>query len=69
MIMFRELNAEELQEFKQWARDNYTPGSDISSLWHPVIQEECHTINAEVAVDMEMLSRQEFEAFMQSKEF
>lgn len=67
--MFRELSAEEIQEFKQWARDNYEPLTNISNLWHPVIQEECHTINAEVAVDLEAISKNEFVQFMAAKEF
>jgi hypothetical protein len=43
--MFRDLSNEEAEEFRQWARDNYIPGSPISSIWHPVVQQECNLIN------------------------
>ena len=43
--MFKSLTAEEVAEFKQWARDNYEPLSDIKGIWHPVIQRECALIN------------------------
>lgn len=67
--MFRELSAEEIQDFKQWARNNYEPLTEIKSFWHPVVQEECHVINAEVAVDLEAISKQEYEQMIQSREF
>ena len=43
---FRDLDATEAEEFKQWARDNYKPGDPISGIWHPVIRLECARINA-----------------------
>ena len=45
--MFRELSEGEKANFKAWARKNYTPGDDISELWHPVIQSECDAMNYE----------------------
>ncbi|GAI99886.1 unnamed protein product [marine sediment metagenome] len=45
--MHRKLNSEEEKEFRQWARDNYTPYDIISGMWHPVVQEECSKINHE----------------------
>lgn len=39
--MFRLLNKQEEAEFKLWARRNYTPGTEISEVWHPVVQDEC----------------------------
>lgn len=45
--MFRQLSDEETTEFKQWARENYKPGEAISSLWHPVVQEEAKKMNVE----------------------
>jgi len=40
--MFRELSPEEEKEFRQWARDNFTPMRDnINRVWHPVVQDEC----------------------------
>lgn len=49
--MFRELNEQETLEFQQWADDNYTPGSSISSAWHPVVQKRCAEINEEFLVE------------------
>lgn len=40
-IMFRFLSREEEANFRLWARDNYTPFTEISELWHPVVQDEC----------------------------
>jgi endonuclease III-like uncharacterized protein len=39
--MFRFLSKDEEITFRRWARDNYTPFTEISELWHPVVQEEC----------------------------
>lgn len=43
--MFRELTEQEEIEFRQWAQDNYEPGEEIKSFWHPVVRDECHRIN------------------------
>lgn len=40
-IQFRKLDEDEENEFRQWARDNYTVGEEISSCWHPVVRDEC----------------------------
>jgi len=42
---FRELNEEEVKDFRQWARDNYVPYSEINSVWHPIVRDECEIIN------------------------
>ena len=47
MKLFRELTPEEEPAFRQWARDNYEPYSEIKGVWHPVVQEECVQINKE----------------------
>lgn len=39
--MFRQLNEKEAAEFRLWARANYMLGTEISELWHPVVQNEC----------------------------
>jgi hypothetical protein len=44
---FRELDPIEEDDFRQWARDNYIPGSDVNMLWHPVVRDECDRITAE----------------------
>jgi len=46
-LLFRDLNDQEVVEFKQWARDNYAIGSPINTVWHPVVVEECNQMNAE----------------------
>lgn len=46
-MQFRELTPEEKLEFRQWARNNYEPMSDVNPLWHPVVRGECAIINAE----------------------
>jgi len=45
--LFRELQSNEIDEFKKWARENYIPGDAISEVWNPVVQEECSLINKE----------------------
>lgn len=45
--LFRKLDATEEAQFRQWARDNYKPGSKINGVWHPVVQEECTRMNRE----------------------
>ena len=47
MGLFRDLSADEEKEFRQWARDNYTPYDEIKGVWHPVVQDECVKINIE----------------------
>lgn len=44
-MFFRTLTAAEEKRFRQWARDNYEPGSEIKGTWHPVVQAECVEIN------------------------
>jgi hypothetical protein len=43
--MFRELGPEEEEQFRQWARDNYCPFSEINGVWHPAVVDECAKIN------------------------
>ncbi|GEM_PF-5318409 len=46
--MFRQLTETEKTKFRQWARANYVPHTEINSVWHPVVQSECHRINEEI---------------------
>jgi len=46
--LFRKLDKEEEKEFRQWARDNYKPYTEISSIWHPMVRNECEKINIEL---------------------
>jgi hypothetical protein len=47
MKMFRDLNEQQEQEFRAWARKTYQPLTPINGVWHPVVQDECAKINAE----------------------
>ena len=47
MKQFRDLDEEEVEVFRKWARDNYKPYNQIKGVWHPVIQEECVKMNRE----------------------
>ncbi len=47
MKLFRDLSPDEEQEFRDWARQNYVPYSEIKGIWHPVVQDECVKINKE----------------------
>lgn len=47
--LFRDLTADEVQEFRQHARENYVVGTPINDLWHPVYREECQKMNEERA--------------------
>lgn len=58
MQLFRtDISPEEEQEFRQWARENYTPFEMITGLWHPIIQDECRIMNQEADITCEELSR------------
>ena len=48
MNLFRNLDETEEKEFRQWARDNYKRMEPISGVWHPVVQDECAKMNAEL---------------------
>lgn len=48
--MFRLLNKKEEAEFRGWARRNYTPGAEISEVWHPVVQDECRRMCEESGI-------------------
>lgn len=48
MNLFKPVDEIDVASFKQWARDNYKPGEEISGVWHPVVQKECVKINEEV---------------------
>ncbi len=46
--MFRDLNEQEKQEYRKWARDNFDPSSDLlNPVWHPVVRDECNKMIAE----------------------
>ena len=45
--IFRKLDAEEEEEFREHTRKTYVPHSPINPVWHPVVRDECHKINGE----------------------
>jgi len=45
--LFKAITEDEKPAFRQWARDNYEPFSEIKGVWHPVVQDECVKINQE----------------------
>jgi len=47
-IYFKNLSAKEEEEFRRWARENYSPGQRIQYYWHPVVRQECAKINEEI---------------------
>jgi len=49
-MFFRQLTPKEENAFKQWARENYQPHSEIKGVWHPIVQAECLKINLENSV-------------------
>lgn len=46
--LWRDLSPEEEKEYRQWARDNYRPASEIKGVWHPVVRDECKKMNNEL---------------------
>jgi len=44
---FKKLTDVDVQEFRQWARKNYVPGSEINGVWHPASRAECELMNLE----------------------
>jgi hypothetical protein len=45
--IFKNLSLKEEAEFRQSARENYKPLTEISGVWHPVYQDECVIMNRE----------------------
>lgn len=45
--LFRPMVDDEEQEFRDYARENYVPHSEINRTWHPHAQDECKRINDE----------------------
>jgi hypothetical protein len=54
MSLFKELTEEEAVEYRQWARDNYKPFTEIKGVWHPAVQAECVAMNAEADLEPEL---------------
>ena len=39
--LYKDLDDNEEQEFRQWARDNFNVLDKIEDYWHPIIKLEC----------------------------
>jgi len=37
---FRQLNPDEEEQFRRWARDNFDPNIEPEPIWHPVVRDE-----------------------------
>lgn len=38
MQIWRDLQAEEIKEFVQWALENWKPDTQINNVWHPIVR-------------------------------
>jgi hypothetical protein len=61
MKLFKDLTEAEETPFREWARVNYKPFTEIKGVWHPVIQEECAKINSAAQIE-ESLAREYYPA-------
>ena len=48
MKIFKDLTAEEEEEFRQWAREHYLPKGARSNVWHPVVHNEMEKMEREL---------------------
>jgi hypothetical protein len=48
MHLYKKLTEEEEIEYREWARETYTPLTEIHTVWHPVIKDECNRMNEEI---------------------
>jgi len=58
--LFRELDPEEDKDFRQWSRNNYTPGEEIPDFWHPACQDEARRMNTEAGVSGEPKTAEDY---------
>lgn len=55
--VFKSVPESEQQDWRDWARDNYSPGNPINPCWHPLVRAECEVINVEAWEKLEAPSR------------
>jgi len=48
--LFRDLDPDEVADFRQAARENHQAGDEINPVWHPVYRDECAKIDDEARV-------------------
>lgn len=49
--LFIEATEDEEKDYRQWAREEYTPEQHINPTWHPVVVDECIKIIKEFIAD------------------
>ena len=49
-MFYRALTTAEETKFREWARDNYKPDTEIKGIWHPVAQDECVCVDQKRSV-------------------
>ncbi len=49
-MLFRQLTEEEEAGFRQWARDNWHHGMNVSEYWHPIVRDEIDRMEAELMI-------------------
>ena len=49
--LYRSLTAEEVADFRNWARTNYSTNVPVSTAWHPIVVEECKLMQKEHELD------------------
>ena len=47
-MIFKELNENEANEYREWSRENHRAGDLINEVWHPVVRAECAKINCSI---------------------
>ncbi len=45
LVNFAKLTDDEVSDFENAARRDYTPGDEVSILWHPAYRAECERMN------------------------
>lgn len=65
---FRELNDQEVEQFKQWAKDNFKPDMEINETWHPVVRQELARLQAEEDALWHPVVRQELDKMQEDQD-
>ncbi len=47
LSIFKRLTDDEISDFENAARRDYTPGEPVNALWHPAYRTECERMNLE----------------------
>jgi len=48
--IWRDLKAEEVREFIQWALDKWKPSAEVNKVWHPVIRRNWSQLDESFAI-------------------